>query len=357
MPLIEVVLPGISLLKKVVRDGKTETVRKPDEEVHAEMVTKYRNEKINLIPKEIKDCREGLPTLLDFTLLHDGTETTNLKIESIKKVSQLCSEENLDVRLVFNLNDDVKIIDEIVNQFNEGKIKGVCIRITVSNQNNPLSNLSELNNKLSSFIAETKISEGNIDLIIDLKYLDDQMKASYKKIFAMSQSIYNLSKWRSFVFTSGSFPIDVSKHKIDDLGSEPRFDWILWSEAVNEKGLLRKPIFGDYTIRNPIHSDALIFLQSSATLKYTLDNEWKIFRGQKQKNEQYLVHANLLAQKSYFSGEDFSFGDKYISEKAKHFHVYAKDNKVKGMGRSYDWIAAGISHHLALVLSQIASRF
>ena len=356
LPLIEIVLPGISLFKTVVREGKKEMVRKLDEDVHAEMVSKYKNERISRIPKEIEECRGKLPVLLDFSLLHDGAETINLKIESIRKVSQLCSEDNLDVRLVLNLNDDGKITDEIVNQFKLGKIKGLCIRITVSNQSDPLSNPTDLNKKLSDFIERTKISEENIDLVIDLKYLDDQMKASYKKIFTTSQSIYNLKKWRSFTFASGSFPIDVSKHKVDDLGSEPRFDWILWSDEVSQKGLVRTPAFGDYTIRNPIHSDALVFLQSSATLKYTLNEEWKIFRGQKQKNEQYLGHANLLVNESYFSGENFSFGDKYIFEKAKHFHVYMKDNKVKGMGRSGDWIAAGISHHLALVLSQLASQ-
>lgn len=353
LPLIEVVLPSISLFKNIVRDGKKEMARKLDEEVHAEMVAKYRSERLDRIPVEIEECRGELPTLLDFSLLHDGAETTNLKVESIKKVSQACLEKNLDVRLVFNLSDDAKIIDEIVNHFKSGKIKGLCIRVTVSN----LNNLTELNSKLSGFLSKAKISEENIDLVVDLKYLDDQLKASYKKLFTISQSIYNLSKWRSFTFASGSFPIDVSKHKVDDLGSEPRHDWLLWLEAANEKGLVRKPIFGDYTIRNPIHSDALVFLQSSATLKYTTDNEWKIFRGQKQKNEQYLGHANLLVKESYFSGENFSFGDKYITEKAKHFHVYMKDNKVKGMGRSGDWIAAGISHHLALVLSQLASQF
>lgn len=356
LPLIEIVLPGISLFKSVIRDGKKEIIRKPDAEVHSEMVAKYRNEKINHIPNEIEECRGKLPILLDFSLLHDGTETTNLKIESVRKISQLCLERNLDVRIVFNLNDDVKIIDEIIYQFKVGKIKGLCIRITVSNQSNPFNKLTELNNKLSGFLNKTKIPEENIDLIIDLKYLDDQMKTSYKKLFIASQSIYNISKWRSFTFASGSFPIDVSKHKVDDLGSEPRFDWTLWSNASNEKGLVRKPIFGDYTIRNPIHSDALVFLQSSATLKYTVENEWKIFRGQKQKNEQYLGHANLLVSETYFYGENFSFGDKYIAEKAKHFHVYMKDNKVKGMGRSGDWIAAGISHHLALVLSKISNQ-
>ena len=78
-------------------------------------------------------------------------------------------------------------------------------------------------------------------------------------------------------------------------------------------------------------------------------------KGKKQRFALYLANANLLANNNKFFGESFSYGDRYISEKAKHFPVYTKNPAVKGTGGAEQWLAAGINHHLSCVSKQIAN--
>ena len=60
-----------------------------------------------------------------------------------------------------------------------------------------------------------------------------------------------------------------------------------------------------------------------------------------------------------FFGEEFSWGDRNIAEKAKYYYPYFKSVKNlepgKGTGRSTDWISWGINHHMVLVTKQIAN--
>jgi hypothetical protein len=171
-----------------------------------------------------------------------------------------------------------------------------------------------------------------------------------------SQKIENLSGWRSFIFASGSFPDSLSACKYDESTSLPRFDWKNWLHHIKEKKLLRDPLFADYAIRNPIFNSALQYYNSTTSLKYTLEDDWLIMKGKVHKYEDYLVNAKLLVEDTnYFYGEEFSWGDKNIAEKAKYYHQYAKNHLTSGTGRTEDWIAWCISHHLILVINKISN--
>jgi hypothetical protein len=358
LPVIELVMPSVDLFTK--NPITKERTKKPDDKIRDEIINKFETRRVVEITDELEKSWGAHPLILDFTLLY-GKDTNKLKIDGIKKIIPECFNRGLIVIPVVNLVDNDVVVDEIFDQVSKKNVEDICVRITIHD----LLNIVELNKKLLDFITKRSIIESHVHLLIDLKYLGDNTNISYKTLFKAGQSIFNLNKWKTLIFASGSFPMDVSKYKVDDdVGSEPRLDWLLWSKEIEEKDLVRRPIFGDYTIRNPIHNDGLQFLQSSATLKYTSEKDWKIFRGQKGKNEQYLAHANLLVtQTAYFSGRDFSFGDKYIDDQSKYLQTYmnlvAKDKKKKGkgVGAAGNWIAAGISHHLALVLSQTSNQF
>ncbi len=360
LPVLEIVLPGVSQDKTVVIEGKKTRVRKSEEEIHNEVVQKYKNFRLKEIPDEIEKCRGKLSATIDFNLIHDGAGTTNLKVESVQKVAETCHAKGVDIRPVVYLNDDKEVANEIVQQFKKGTIVGICIRVTLSD----LKKVDDLNSKLRSFVVETGIKENQIDLLLDIKYLDDATKASYAELFSNVQEIHNLSAWRAVIFASGSFPVNVGHLKVEDSPCmEARNDWQLWLAAKKGRKLVREPIFGDYTIRYPMHSEALRYMQASATLKYTHENNWIIFRGEKKRNDQYLAHAQQLVNDStFFYGEAFSEGDRRIKEKSDYFPAYMelvkKDekNKGKGTGAATYWISAGISHHIALVLSQLSNQ-
>lgn len=69
----------------------------------------------------------------------------------------------------------------------------------------------------------------------------------------------------------------------------------------------------------------------------------------------YLASAAVLVKDKRFCGENFSDGDKYIAEKAKHFVEYVKNPAIKGRGSTETWLKAGINHHLVLTAHQVAS--
>jgi len=96
----------------------------------------------------------------------------------------------------------------------------------------------------------------------------------------------------------------------------------------------------------------------SASIRYTIENDWLLFRGEglNKKNSaghaQYPAHAQLLAERNEFSGPDFSMGDLYVYDMAQRA---AREEKVQNPGNPGSWIKAGINHHLTFVATQIST--
>jgi len=349
-PLIELVMPTVPLYKKI---GK-KNIKKTSEEIFAEILNKFREKRIKEIPEEILQSWGTKPVFLDFTLLYNGTQ---LKIDSLNEIASEGINKGLKIIPVLNLNDDSKI-KEAVTSFSKKYDQGICLRVTPSD----LVDTETLNKKIETFLKSFNLSRKNIDLLIDIKVIKEN-GGQYLHFMNASQRIENLSGWRNFIFASGAFPENLSGCKLDKQTSLPRFDWQSWSHHIKEKKLTRNPIFADYAIRNPIFNEALQYHNSTPSIKYTLENDWLILKGKMYQYEHYLVNAKLLVEDmtDSFRGEGFSWGDKNIAGKAKYYHQYVqgvKSGKLKrgkGTGRSTDWIAWGINHHLILVLNQIAN--
>lgn len=340
-PIIELVMPTVAPYK----DAKNKIKRTDDERI-AEMILKFRDERIKKIPEEILEAWGKNKIFVDFTLLY----TTPLKIESMDKIISNGYDLGLKIVPVVNLNDE-KVIKEIVCLLSKKYNSGLCLRITKSD----LSDTDILNKKINEFLRDFYLIRDNVDLLVDVKEIQEN-GSHYSKLIDSSQNITEIKEWRNFIFASGSFPQDLSKCKLDELTPIPRFDWMNWKNYFESKKLKRTPIFSDYTIRNPIFNEALQYFNSTKSIKYTIENEWIILKGRVDEFADYLTNAKLLVESSgYFYGENFSPGDKGIADKARHYSAYIKDRSLKGTGRSEDWIAMGINHHLILVTNQIAS--
>lgn len=97
----------------------------------------------------------------------------------------------------------------------------------------------------------------------------------------------------------------------------------------------------------------------SASIRYTDDDKWWIFRGKipghvnpktKEKGpgrEQYIDHARTLIKRPFYKKEGHCFGDAEINK------VASEGNERPGNPRK--WLEIGINHHLTLVARQIAS--
>jgi phosphate uptake regulator len=282
------------------------------------------------------------PIFIDVSLLF----STPLKAKALNVISREGNKLGGTFIPVIHLNDDERIKKSALAIAKETQ-KGLCMRLICSD----FSNMTELNQSITKFLLEG-LGEKNIDLLVDIKETEKN-ENKYAKYINLSQNIPSLPKWRTFIFASGSFPEDLSECKLDEENLISRIDWKSWKGHIGKK-LQRKPTFADYTIQHPIYKESTQFFHPTSSIKYTLKDDWLIMKGKKQKFELYLASAAELVKDKRFYGENFSDGDKYIAEKAKHFSVYIKNPAIKGTGSTETWLKAGINHHLSLVAHQVS---
>lgn len=315
-----------------------------DHEKLEDVISKFE-EQLPHIPNKLLEVWGNNPIFLDFSLLF----TTPLKVKSLNAIFRAGRKLGAAFIPVIHLYDDLHIKKAASSIATENS-SGMCLRLICPD----FTDLIKLQQNIAGFISSAGLMEKNIDLLVDIKETGVNGD-KYIKYFNLSQSIPQLPKWRTFIFASGSFPEDLSKCKLDEENLIPRIDWTSWERDANIIKMRRKPAFADYTIQYPIYKEATQFYPPTTSIKYTLDNDWLIMKGQKQRYDKYLASAALLAEDDRFYGENFSDGDKYISEKGKHFKKYIKNPAIKGTGSTETWLRAGINHHLALVAHQVAN--
>ncbi len=343
-PVIELVMPKPKSLFK----DKEKTIRKSREELFQELITTFRTKRISEIPEEIIKSWGTKPAYIDFSLLY----TVALKVESIKRIFGKAIDSGANLTPILNLSDNDEVKKTISKIFKKCTNR-ICFRIVSSE----LEDISNLNDQLDGLLQYFDTTRGNIDLLIDLKDIKEN-DSYYHRYFNFSQEIKDLIKWQNFIFACGVFPENLSECTIDEQTLIPRIEWGNWLDA-RQKRLKRIPSFADYTVRNPIYNETLQFYPSTASIKYSLENDWVVLKGKAKKYEDYLANASLLIQDKRFLGEHFSEGDKFIAEKAKYFPTYMAQKKngkkPKGTGNTEMWLKAFINHHLTLTAYQIAN--
>ena len=330
-PLIQFVMP------------KPKSADSPEKQF--EWVISNFREKIPQLPQQILKVWGPSPIFIDFSLLY----TTPLKVDSLRSIAASGHALGIHLIPVLNLNDDVELKKAIYSSAKKHS-SGICLRLVPHD----LTDTAKLDKEIKAFLIGSGLTEADADLLVDTKEIEQN--DAYRTYVNASQKIHNLPKWRTFIFASGAFPADLSNCKIDEENLIPRLDLKNWVGQLNGKNAMRKPTFADYTIQHPIYKESSQFFHPTTSIRYTLEDTWYIMKGRKQKFELYLANAKLLAgDRSKFYGENFSAGDKYIADKAKHYAVYIKDPKVKGTGSTEGWLTAGINHHLVLTAHQIAN--
>lgn len=316
---------------------------KPDEQLNA-VVAKFEGQ-LSQIPKKLIEIWGTASIFIDVSLLF----TTPLKFKSIGTISREGRSLGGMFIPVIHLNDEQEIKKAAYSAAKDNK-SGLCLRLICSD----FSDIAVMNQAIAGLLSSSGLKEKDIDLLVDIKETEKNGD-KYAKYSDLSQNIPNLSQWRTFIFASGSFPENLSECKIDEENLIPRIDWKSWRERVGNKKIKREPAFADYTIQHPVYKEISQFFHPTSSIKYTLEDTWLIMKGKKQKYEMYLANAKLLFGDNRFSGENFSYGDRYIAEKARHYDVYIKNKKIGGTGSTETWIRAGINHHLVLTAHQVAN--
>jgi hypothetical protein len=226
---------------------------------------------------------------------------------------------------------------------------GLCIRIDKSHLSE-----NDLSPHIMDFIETNKLDIANTDLLVDLRVIDKNTKV--EDIVSQLAQLPHLPKWRSFIVSGGVFPKDLTDFIAGEVHALDRLDWKLWNDIQGTQ-LSRKPFFSDYTIQHPFYE--YVAAIGSASIRYTDDNKWWIFRGKKPGlidpktkekgpgREQYIGHARTLVKRDFYKKEGYSFGDTEIAR------IAAPDNTKPGSPTT--WLTIGINHHITVAARQTSN--
>jgi hypothetical protein len=241
-------------------------------------------------------------------------------------------------------------IDQIV----QGEI---CLRLTPSELANPQI--------ISNYINRLNISPSNIDIVIDLRdRLDEDewnQNQNYVLAVGLVNNLPNLNQYRSVILAAGSFPVDLSNIAVGTY-SQSRLEWVLWQRLQNGNDLERSVLYGDYGVQHPDYTRlATRFPSVSASIRYTGDNDFWIFRGQSANRhgyEQYGRHCQTIIQHSEYSGPTFSVGDQDINNYAQVYQQHVNNIGANHrFGSAEVWRKIGQNHHITKVVNQLSTLY
>ena len=350
LPLIEVVLPVPSgkAAKGIRHQSGALEAKSKELFLEEPKAAKHKT------AKTIYNAWQQRPVIVDFTLLYDY----KVKMEGLRWAVAGFKEANMNAIIAFNLIDPLAY-GRLVASSLGGCVNKICIRLTRADFND----VGQLNKRLAALVRFLDIDHNLVYILVDLKYITDSVKDSllYQRIVAKVCKLDNLHKWAQIIISTGSFPVDLTDFSVDQENRCLRSDWMNWSQYVNRRLLPRQFLFSDYTIRHPLYAFKPQFYMPSASIIYTTNRDWRIIRGQRGKFEQYLAGAQIIVGSDFYLQETYSFGDKFIGDKAAYYGQYLakyskleKDKRPKlETGNAESWIRAGLNHHLALSVNQL----
>jgi Beta protein len=112
--------------------------------------------------------------------------------------------------------------------------------------------------------------------------------------------------------------------------------------------LLRKPTFGDFTIRDP--GPPADFGAPSANLRYTKARDWLVIIGGRVNaggSQDMYNFCDQLINMPEFDGPNFSAGDAAIFRTA---------TRISGPGNATQWVQWCMNHHIEFVAAQIRNH-
>lgn len=210
-------------------------------------------------------------------------------------------------------------------------------------------NYELVNQRIQELMALFDLAEKDVDIVIPFGFLSGGNFANeVRTLNEIEARLINFPNYRSRIISSGSFPVDVTALAIDTVTDLPRHELTLFRTLVNNtKTTLTYADFGNI---HCIYDSTKRGFEGSASLKYTTNTAFKIFRGRKPSEHeagfgQYINHCKALVALDEYDGRDFSYGDEMIDK-------YANE-ELSGNGNATSWITITLNHHLTKVAQQV----
>ena len=300
--------------------------------------------------KKLLEACGNSPFFLDLRYVTNTVQRNGGSVHALEYLAEIARNYRLAPLPVTGLCRSQEYQLSVRNVLNKDR-RGICLRIT------PLEVLRDgFANDIDDFLKTLGLDPKSVHLLLDYE-ANASARPDQQTILGR---IPDLHKWQTLILASGAFPPDLQSFQPGNT-KIPRTDWILWKDIVSQNGKrpLRKPAFSDYTIQYGLYKEPVEGSNPSASIRYTLDEEWLIMRGEALRSrrsnpaeirpggEQWNAHAELLCDDNQlFYGDTFSWADAFIRERSV--------NKQKH-GSPEIWLRAGINHHMTVVSRQIAN--
>ncbi len=206
---------------------------------------------------------------------------------------------------------------------------------------------------ITNLLARVEAKTEETDVIIDFEAILPGQEALL--LLALERALdllVGVGKWKNIIFAASSFPKDLSDFEAGSIEKTPRVEWAIWQLLTKNP---KKPKYGgigygDYTTSHPEQVKMNPKLMTiSASLRYTLQNEWLVLRGRSTKKfgfGQYNELCSALVARKEFYGKGFSGADEIIADRAA--------SKVgTNTGNYGTWRLVAVLHHIIVVLNQL----
>jgi hypothetical protein len=222
---------------------------------------------------------------------------------------------------------------------------GACARAPLTNQTTG----AQVRNAMEPFSHDSAIPLESLDLILDLgSVADEPLLVSARSVRRLIPSVPDLLRWRNFILASSAFPSDLRGIQANSVRSIERKDWQLWQGLQTADGLVRMPTFSDYAMASPDLPPG--GFRAPNSLRYTTRSEWRVLKGNRpvkdREDSDFRKLCEALVTSDDFPGDGFSWGDDYLSRALTAGRM---------RGNATKWRTVGLSHHIAVVRSQLSS--
>jgi hypothetical protein len=231
------------------------------------------------------------------------------------------------------------------------RANGLALRLTRAEYEQ-----GDLTDRLNGFIREHGLQAEEIDLIMDLGPVENLIVDGIRNLIdAFIADVPDHKRWRTFTLSACAFPLSMAGVDRQSHELVLRADWIAWRDHLYQQrqSLLRLPTFSDCAIQHPRGVEGFDFriMQVSASLRYTLFEQWLLVKGVSTRFRRPTVQFHELARKlvygelqSYFRGQNHCEGCTGIRSAA---------DGAQGFGSAEVWRHLGTMHHISTVAEQL----
>jgi hypothetical protein len=212
--------------------------------------------------------------------------------------------------------------------------------------------------RIEVFLTQHGLEPEQLDLIIDLGPVEDFIIEGIQALTdAFMAEVPHHHRWHTFTISACAFPKSMGGVDRDSHALIERGEWLAWKEHLYDRrqNLRRVPTFSDCAIQHPAGVEGFDprIMAASAAIRYTLEQEWLLIKGQSTKavpaGEQFPSLANELVYgtfQSRFYGENHCDGCQLVKAAA---------DGAPGLGSAGKWRQLGTTHHLSVVTQSLAS--